>query len=179
MRLPGLWATESLIVSEPAEGVQTLSEHDALSWLQCGKADGAVDLCSVGHEVLFVRRQKVHVVPLPLNLLSLQASSNKEKTTAFKRISKKFEKIRYGFATQTIILFPSDWNSFWTACKAKKLLQFTVLWTPLFLDLLICSMKTKKYIYIVVCKVYLMLKACKSRSRLGFVPFWMKTCTQV
>lgn len=119
-RLPGLWATESFIVSEPAEGVQTLSEHDALSWLQWGKADGAVNLCGVGHEVLFVRRQKVHVVPLPLNLLSLHTSSNKEKTTVFKRIAKKFEEIRYGFATQTIITFPWDWNSFWKACEAKR-----------------------------------------------------------
>lgn len=42
------------------------------------------------------------------------------------------------------------------------LLQFMVLRTPLFLDLLICSMKKNIYIYIVVCKVHLILKACKS-----------------
>lgn len=56
----------------PAESVQTLSEHDALSWLQCGKADGTVDLVCVGNEVLLVRQQNVNVVLLSFKLLSLQ-----------------------------------------------------------------------------------------------------------
>lgn len=58
----------------PAEGVQTLSEHDALSWLQRGKADGTVDLLSVGNKVMLIRQQKVHVVLLPLHLLSLSGT---------------------------------------------------------------------------------------------------------
>lgn len=55
----------------PAEGVQTLSEHDALSWLQVGEADGTVGLVGVGDQVLFLCCQEVQVVSLSFLLLSL------------------------------------------------------------------------------------------------------------
>ena len=61
---------QSLTV-RPAEGVQTLSEHDALLWLQGTEADGTVCLCGVEDEVLLLCCQQVQEVPLSLLLLSL------------------------------------------------------------------------------------------------------------
>ncbi len=54
--------------------MQTLPEHDALSWRQGGEADGTVYLCGVGDKVLIVRRQQIQVVSLSFFLLSLHQS---------------------------------------------------------------------------------------------------------
>lgn len=67
----------------PAEGVETLSEHDALSWLQGGEADGTVCLCGAGDEVLVLRCQQIQVVPLSLFPLSLQKGTVEIMTERF------------------------------------------------------------------------------------------------
>lgn len=59
------------LVFRPAEGVQTLSEYSALSWLDGGKADGTFNFCAVRDKVLFFCCQELCVVLLTLHLLSL------------------------------------------------------------------------------------------------------------
>lgn len=64
-------AAESECV-RPAKGVQTLSKHDALFWLQGREADGTHCLGGAQDKVLFLCRQKMHVVPVSFLLLSLR-----------------------------------------------------------------------------------------------------------
>ena len=65
----------------PAEGVQTLSEHDALSRRQGGEADGTVCLCGVIDQVLLLCCQQVQIVPLSFLLLSLHHTETDEGQT--------------------------------------------------------------------------------------------------
>lgn len=62
------------LVFRPAEGVQTLSEYSALSWLDGGDADGTFNFCAVRDEVLFFCCQELCVVLLALLLLSLYST---------------------------------------------------------------------------------------------------------
>lgn len=68
---------------KPAKGVQTLSEHNALSWLQRGEADGTVCLCRVGDNVLFFCGQNILVVLLSFLLLSLHHPERKRTIQRF------------------------------------------------------------------------------------------------